>query len=97
MHIILSKKLSELGHEGEDFEKEMYRSERRQWRNRQEEKLFTELDAILGHRPASVPSVLLDTAWDHQSEQLNPSYDSAAEDKANGKSLLSVLCKLIKG
>ena len=48
----------------------------------EQEKLVKELDEILGHRPASVPAVLLTTSQTPSSQ----TEDSAAEGEANGKS-----------
>ena len=50
-------------------------------------KFLLELDDILGHRPASVPAVLLDTGTTSQNTAC-PTQNSAAEGEANGKSLV---------
>ena len=56
-------------------------------RGRKPCKFFKELDAILGHRSASVPFVLLDTGAISQSSSASAQPDdSAAEGEANSKS-----------
>lgn len=56
-------------------------------RGRKQCKFYKELDAILGHRPASVPAVLLDTG-----NNSNPLSDSEAENteerETNGNKML---------
>ena len=54
-------------------------------RGRKTCKYYKELDEILGHRPASVPAVLLDTGTTSQTPS-SQNEDSAAEGEANGKS-----------
>ena len=56
-------------------------------RGRKTCKFFIELDDILGHRPASVPAVLLDTGNTSQNTS-SPTQESVAEGEANGKSLV---------
>ena len=94
----ISKKLSESGHD-RDWQqcrvkvknlKKNYRDVKdhngETGRGRKTCKFFKELDAILGHRPASVPSVLLDTGATSQSSSASAQPDdSAAEGEANGK------------
>jgi phosphoribosylaminoimidazole carboxylase/phosphoribosylaminoimidazole-succinocarboxamide synthase len=53
-------------------------------RGRQSCKFFNKLDEILGHRPASVPSVVLDTG---ESSSTHPEIDeSDEEEETDGKS-----------
>ena len=47
-------------------------------------KLFKKLDEILGHRPASVPSVLVDAGSSTSSTALAESQDSDAEEGETG-------------
>ena len=85
MFVNISKKMSELGHE-RDWQQCRKRHNGETGRG----KFFKELDAILGHRPASVPSVLLDTGATSQSSSASAQpEDSAPKEKANGKSLNS--------
>ena len=98
MFMNISKKLSELGHD-RDWQqcrvkvknlKKNYRDMKdhngETGRGRKTCKFFKELDAILGHRPASIPSVLLDTGATSQSSSASAQPDdSAAEGEANGK------------
>ena len=49
---------------------------------------FKELDAILGHRPATIPAVLLDTGTTSHNASASTQDVSAAEGEANGKNLL---------
>ena len=95
----ISKKMSELGHK-RDWQqcrvkikklKKNYREvkdhNRETGRGRKTCKFFKELDAILGHRPASVPAVLLDTGTTSQSASASlQAYESPAEGEANGRS-----------
>ena len=56
-------------------------------RGRKTCKFYKELDEILGHRPASVPAVLLDTgiaSQDTSSSQTQDTQESSAEGDANG-------------
>ena len=94
----ISKKMSELGHE-RDWQqcrvkiknlKKSYRDVKdhngETGRGRKTCKFFKELDAILGHRPASVPAVLLDTGAAGESTSASvQAQDTPAEGEANGK------------
>ena len=54
-------------------------------RGRKTCKYFKELDAILGHRPASVPAVLLDTGAASESTSASvQAQDTPAQGEANG-------------
>ena len=52
-------------------------------RGRQSCKFFDKLDKILGHRPASVPSAVLDTG---ESSSTHPEVDESEEEETDGKS-----------
>ena len=92
----ISKKMKELGH-NRDWQqcrvkiknmKKSYRDVKdhnsETGRGRKTCKFYKELDAILGHRPATTPAVLLDTGSTSQSSSLSTQED-AAEGETNGK------------
>lgn len=51
-------------------------------RGRQSCKFYDKLDQILGHKPASMPSTLLDTG---QSFSIHPETEESEQDEADGK------------
>ena len=51
-------------------------------------KFFKELDNILGHRPASVPAVLLDTGT--SSSTITEPEESTEEREANGNNKIMI-------
>ena len=100
----ISKKMNELGYD-RDWQqcrvkiknlKKSYRDVKdhngETGRGRKTCKFFKELDAILGHRPATIPAVLLDTGTTSHNASASTqdvwSHDSATEGEANGKNLL---------
>ena len=48
-------------------------------------KFFQQLDEILGHRPASVPEVLLDTQAENQGGNCSEDESVIDDDNNNGK------------
>ena len=57
-------------------------------RGRKSCKFFLELDEILGHRPASVPSVLLDTG---ESTSMLPESEAESEHEEGNKSYIIIM------
>ena len=51
----------------------------------EKQKFYKEMDAILGHRPASAPTVLLDTGASISDDTIPDSQQSAGGEEAQGK------------
>ena len=56
-------------------------------------KFFEKLDAILGHRPASAPSVLFDTGSSSPATDESSSHDGAEREIGNGDGKQHIICQ----